>query len=132
MTISILCFFFLYTIYTAYSYNKVHSRFVVDMKLVNKVFKFYNRKQIFALFSSNIDSIVSRVKVKKILESDLIGKEVLLQGWVRTVRDQKQFSFIEINDGSSLTSIQAIAESEIETYKNIELLTTGAAVEVVV
>jgi asparaginyl-tRNA synthetase len=47
------------------------------------------------------------------------------------VRDQKKFSFIEINDGSTLTGIQAVAEAEIDTYSEIEKFTTGAAVEVV-
>lgn len=51
--------------------------------------------------------------------------------WVRTVRDQKKFSFIEINDGSSLTGIQAVAESDIDSYGEVEKLTTGAAAEVI-
>lgn len=73
-----------------------------------------------------------RLKIKKILGSNeqLIGKTVKVQGWVRTVRDQKKFSFIEINDGSTLTGIQAVAASDIETYSEIEKFTTGAAVEV--
>lgn len=77
--------------------------------------------------------LVSRLKVKKILESDdsVLGKKVTVQGWVRTVRDQKKFSFIEINDGSTLTGIQAVAVCDIETYGEVEKFTTGAAVEVV-
>ena len=39
--------------------------------------------------------------------------------WVRTVRDQKKFSFIEVNDGSSLGGIQAVAESGIESYGEV-------------
>lgn len=79
------------------------------------------------------NEIVARLKVKKILESDdtIVGKKVTVQGWVRTVRDQKKFSFIEINDGSTLTGIQAVAVAEIETYSEVEKFTTGAAVEVV-
>ena len=78
-------------------------------------------------------SPVDRLKVKKILESDdsIVGKQVTVQGWVRTVRDQKKFSFIEINDGSTLTGIQAVAVAEIETYSEVEKFTTGAAVEVI-
>jgi OB-fold nucleic acid binding domain len=78
-------------------------------------------------------SPVDRLKVKKILESDdsILGKQVTVQGWVRTVRDQKKFSFIEINDGSTLTGIQAVAVAEIETYSEVEKFTTGAAVEVI-
>ena len=79
------------------------------------------------------ESSIERLKVKKILESDdsILGKKVTVQGWVRTVRDQKKFSFIEINDGSTLAGIQAVAVAEIETYSEVEKFTTGAAVEVI-
>lgn len=78
------------------------------------------------------EQVLPRLKVKKILESDgsVIGKEVLVQGWVRTVRDQKMFSFIEINDGSSLKGIQAVAECDIPSYSELKKLTTGAAAEI--
>ncbi len=73
-----------------------------------------------------------RLKVKQILESgeDLVGKETVIKGWVRTLRDQKQFAFIAVNDGSSLTDIQAVAQSEIATYEELKKFTTGAAVEI--
>ena len=60
-----------------------------------------------------------------------IGTQVLLKGWVRTVRNQKTFSFVELNDGSSLAGLQVVAPSEIGTYATVEALTTGAAVSVV-
>ena len=76
---------------------------------------------------------IARIKVKKILEADesIAGTPVIIRGWVRTVRDQKKFSFIEINDGSTLNGIQAVAEADIETYSEIEKFSTGAAVEVI-
>jgi asparaginyl-tRNA synthetase len=76
---------------------------------------------------------VERVKVKKILENDgnIVGTEVVVKGWVRTVRDQKAFSFIAINDGSSMTDIQAVAQADIGSYDAVKDFTTGAAVEVV-
>ncbi len=44
-------------------------------------------------------------------EQEYIGKKALVQGWVRTKRDSKAgISFIELNDGSSLKSLQVIAE----------------------
>ena len=54
-----------------------------------------------------------------------MGKVVVVKGWVRTVRDQKKFAFIEINDGSTLTGIQAVAEAEIDSYSEIAKLSTG-------
>jgi asparaginyl-tRNA synthetase len=82
---------------------------------------------------STTSTSIQRIKVKKLLESDetVVGSTVKIQGWVRTVRDQKKFSFIEINDGSSLTGLQAVAEFEIPSYKTVESLTTGSSVEVI-
>eukprot|EP01031_Cornospumella_fuschlensis_P029269 gene29269-35336_t len=47
---------------------------------------------------------LARHKVKKIFEGHdvKVGDSIKVQGWVRTVRDQKKFAFIEVNDGSSL------------------------------
>ena len=53
-----------------------------------------------------------------------------LRGWVRTVRAQKDLSFVEVNDGSSLSGIQAVVTSEAEgasVLANGEI-TTGASV----
>ena len=75
---------------------------------------------------------ISRLKVKQILESDdtIVGQDTVIKGWVRTLRDQKQFAFIAVNDGSSLTDIQAVAQSDIESYSELKKFTTGAAVEI--
>jgi len=59
-----------------------------------------------------------------------IGQSVLLKGWVRTVRKQKSFSFVEVNDGSCMRSVQVVAPGDMETYGVAETLTTGAAVAV--
>ena len=56
---------------------------------------------------------------------------VLLKGWVRTRRDSKAFSFIEVNDGSCLANIQVIAPEDLKNYDEIRRLTTGSAVAVI-
>lgn len=73
-----------------------------------------------------------RQKVKNLLESgsSLIGETVLLKGWVRTVRQQKTFAFIELNDGSSLQGMQVVAPEDIDTYAVVDDFTTGAAVSI--
>lgn len=86
-----------------------------------------------ALFSTTAKSMeLPRIKVKRILESDnsIIGKSIVVRGWVRTVRDQKKFSFIEVNDGSSMAGIQCVAEAEIPSYTVVSKFSTGAAVEI--
>lgn len=51
-------------------------------------------------------------------------------GWVRTRRDSKGFSFLEINDGSCLANIQAIVDEGTPAYAAIEKATTGASVSI--
>ncbi|MDN3509441.1 MAG: asparagine--tRNA ligase [Candidatus Neptunochlamydia sp.] len=72
-------------------------------------------------------SIASRQKIKSILQADesIIGQTLLVCGWIRTVRDQKTFAFIEITDGSSFSNFQVIANPEM-----IKDLSTGAAIAV--
>lgn len=75
----------------------------------------------------------SRDKINHLLEngSEKIGSPVLIKGWVRTLRDQKKFAFIELNDGSSLSNIQVIANADLDNYNDVvDKATTGAAVEV--
>jgi len=72
-----------------------------------------------------------RMKVREIVESDdVVGKEVVLKGWVRTVRNQKAFSFVEVNDGSTQKGIQVVANSDIASYAEVEKLCTGSAVAI--
>lgn len=60
-----------------------------------------------------------------------LGKEVTVKGWVRTIRNQKTFSFIEINDGSTLSNFQIVANPDIPDYaKIINALSTGVSVAV--
>lgn len=39
-------------------------------------------------------------------DDTLLGKTVAVKGWVRTKRDQKTFSFVEVNDGSCMKGVQ--------------------------
>ena len=64
--------------------------------------------------------------VKDALASDGPRDEILVQGWVRTRRDAKTFSFIELNDGSCLKSLQVIADAKLPNYPDVQHLTTGA------
>lgn len=60
-------------------------------------------------------------KIKEILQGK-INDKVTVHGWVRTVRDQKTFSFIEVNDGSTLGNLQVVADGSFPD------ITTGASV----
>lgn len=73
---------------------------------------------------------MKRTKILQLLQSDAPMDEVLIKGWVRTKRDSRGFSFIEVNDGSCLTNMQVIADSSLGNYDDILKLSTGSAVEV--
>ena len=68
------------------------------------------------------------VSVKEALESTAPRENILVQGWVRTRRDSKDFSFIELNDGSSLRNLQIIARNSLANYADVQRLTTGASI----
>jgi asparaginyl-tRNA synthetase len=68
--------------------------------------------------------------VKQALQSSGPISSVLVQGWVRTRRDSKDFSFIELNDGSCLRNLQIIARNSLANYPDVQCLTTGAAIRV--
>ena len=73
---------------------------------------------------------MKRTKIINLLNSGEPVDSVLAKGWVRTKRDSKAFSFIEINDGSCLANLQIIADGHLENYEEIKKLTTGSAITV--
>ena len=58
----------------------------------------------------------------------LSGKEVTVGGWARTIRDMKNFGFVELNDGSCFKNLQIVMEAgSLENYKDIAAQNVGAA-----
>ena len=73
---------------------------------------------------------MDRTKIKQIFEDSASfgGKEIRVCGWVRTVRDMKNFGFIELNDGSCFKSLQVVfARESLENYNEIAAQNVGAA-----
>ncbi len=68
--------------------------------------------------------------VREARSPSAVGREVRLQGWVRTRRDSKGgFSFLELNDGSCLGNLQIVAPGELPNYESeIKRLTTGCSI----
>ena len=71
-----------------------------------------------------------RTRVIDALGSQETMTSILIKGWVRTRRDQKNFSFLEINDGSCLKNLQVIVNEASPASVQLQQVTTGAAVEV--
>ena len=74
--------------------------------------------------------MLKRSKVIDLLRAEAPIKEVLVKGWVRTRRDAKDFSFIEVNDGSCLKNIQIIANNNLSNYDEVKKLSTGSSVSI--
>lgn len=55
---------------------------------------------------------------------------LLLKGWIRTVRNGKNVSFINLNDGSNMGGIQIVVPAELDEIEEVRKLTTGSAIEV--
>ena len=68
------------------------------------------------------------ISVKDALQRSAPAAAVLVRGWVRTRRDAKEFSFIEVNDGSSLRNLQIIAKANLPNYAAVQRLITGASI----
>lgn len=65
------------------------------------------------------------------IQSSQIGSVLTVCGWIRTIRAQKSFSFIELNDGSTLSSLQIIADASLPSYEELlKKLSTGASISV--
>ncbi|MCZ6875446.1 MAG: asparagine--tRNA ligase [bacterium] len=70
-----------------------------------------------------------RTRVADALHSDAAMAHILVKGWVRTRRDSKGFSFLEVNDGSCLKNLQIIVDETSPAYNALQAVTTGAAIE---
>ncbi|MDD6284246.1 MAG: asparagine--tRNA ligase [Firmicutes bacterium] len=59
------------------------------------------------------------------------GEEVVVAGWVRTLRDSKAIGFIELNDGSCFKNLQIVFEDgKVDNFKEVTRLNVSAAVVV--
>src|SRR5207302_8500582 len=72
----------------------------------------------------------SPTPIKDALQGTAPIDSLQVQGWVRTRRDSKDFSFIELNDGSTLRNLQIIAKNTLPNYPAVQRLATGASISV--
>ena len=67
--------------------------------------------------------------MREIFTNDLVGREVLIAGWVRSVRKGKQFSFVALNDGSTQENFQIVVDQKLSNYEEISGLLLGTSVQ---
>jgi asparaginyl-tRNA synthetase len=71
---------------------------------------------------------MKRTRIQNLTESH-IGQTLKICGWIRTVRSQKKYAFIEINDGSMMRNLQIIVSESTKDFPQfLYLLTTGASI----
>ena len=73
--------------------------------------------------------------MKNILIKDLyhntekyIDKEVSVSGWAKTVRDSKNFGFIELNDGSFFKNVQIVFDTNLSNFEQVRKLTISSSI----
>lgn len=70
-------------------------------------------------------------RILDLLRNGQPNETVTIQGWVRTKRDQKDFSFVEVNDGSSMAGLQVVVSQDVPGYsETMPQVHTGASVEI--
>jgi asparaginyl-tRNA synthetase len=73
---------------------------------------------------------MERTKIREILNSPSTGSAVLVKGWVRTKRGNKNIAFIAVNDGSTINNIQVVADVATFDENLLRDITTGASISV--
>jgi asparaginyl-tRNA synthetase len=76
-----------------------------------------------------------RTKIRRLLSQTdhtaVVGQEHTIKGWVKTVRSQKNLTFIEVNDGSSFGNLQVVVEAGLKGAESALLkIATGASIAV--
>ena len=59
-----------------------------------------------------------------------LDKEVVLQGWIRNHRKQKEFGFIDFSDGTCFEHVQLVYDDKLSTFDEIQKFHIGSAIEV--
>ena len=75
-------------------------------------------------------SVLGRIKVAKALQMTCYGEEIIVKGWVRTRRGNKNVSFIALNDGSTINNIQIVVDNANFDENELKKITTGACIGV--
>lgn len=76
---------------------------------------------------------MKNVTVKELYSNfeNYLGEEIVVSGWVKKIRDQKNFGFIELNDGSFFNGVQVVFENTLENFEDVSHLSISSTVKVV-
>ena len=69
-------------------------------------------------------------RIAEILKSGAVNTDIVVKGWVRTKRGNKNVAFIALNDGSCLANIQIVIDLAVIPEEQLKAVTTGACLRV--
>lgn len=70
------------------------------------------------------------IDIKDLFKNNYINKEVSISGWIRNHRKQKDFGFIDFNDGTSFKNLQIVYDNNLKNFDEIQKLKIGSAITV--
>ncbi len=73
-----------------------------------------------------------KLDVRELAEqaNNLMGKDVILEGWIRNHRKQKEFGFIEFYDGTSFKNLQIVYDNKLANFDEITKYMVGSSIRV--
>lgn len=71
-----------------------------------------------------------RIKISAALKDFPAGKDLHVAGWARSVRVGKGVTFIALNDGSCLATLQVVADPTLDNYEEVSRIGTGSALAI--
>lgn len=76
---------------------------------------------------------MERLLIKNLYRNtnNYINQEITLEGWVKTVRDSKNFGFIELNDGSFFKNVQIVFSDKLQNFNEICKLTISSSIKII-
>ncbi|NIZ46509.1 asparagine--tRNA ligase [Entomospira nematocerorum] len=75
--------------------------------------------------------MIKLLRIKEILANSSIDTEITISGWVKSIRDAKELSFIELNDGSTMSNLQVVVDKQNFSYNDtLNKISTGASIKV--
>ena len=69
-------------------------------------------------------------RIAEILKSGAVNTDIVVKGWVRTKRGNKNVAFIALNDGSCMANIQIVVDLALIPEEQLKAVTTGACLRV--
>lgn len=69
-------------------------------------------------------------RIVEILKSGAVDTDIVVKGWVRTKRGNKNVAFLALNDGSCVANIQVVVDLQKIAEEQLKPITTGACIRV--